>query len=47
MGIQNKIRIDISKDLGFKDGSVWLRVYGMLDFAILNPKAVTKITYTE
>lgn len=46
MGLQNKIIIDTSSELGFEDGSVWLRVYAMLDFAILKPKSVTRIDYT-
>ncbi|HHQ4189815.1 TPA: phage major capsid protein [Clostridium perfringens] len=45
MGLQNQIRVDTSSEMGFDDGSVWLRVYAMVDFAILNPKNVTKITY--
>ncbi|EDS76432.1 putative phage capsid protein [Clostridium botulinum C str. Eklund] len=45
LGLQNKIRIDVSHELGFEDGSVWLRIYAMLDFAILNPKNITKIEY--
>ena len=46
MGLQNKIIIDTSSDMGFEDGSVWLRVYAMLDFAVLKPKNVTRIDYT-
>ncbi|MGV1042032.1 phage major capsid protein [Clostridium perfringens] len=46
MGLQNKIIIDTSSELGFEDGSVWLRVYAMLDFAILKPKSITRIDYT-
>lgn len=45
MGLQNQITIDTSEALGFMDGSVYLRVYAMLDIAILNPKNITKITY--
>lgn len=45
MGLQNKISIETSRELGFKDGSVYLRIYGMLDFAVLNPKAITKLNY--
>lgn len=46
MGLQNKIIIDTSNDMGFEDGSVWLRIYAMIDFAILRPKNVTRIDYT-
>ncbi|NFN17445.1 phage major capsid protein [Clostridium botulinum] len=45
MGLQNNIAIDTSKELGFADGSVYLRVYAMLDFAVLKPKNITKINY--
>ena len=45
MGLQNRIAIDTSKSLGFKDGSVYLRVYAMLDFAVLKPKNITVINY--
>ncbi|MDH5085198.1 phage major capsid protein [Clostridium perfringens] len=47
MGVQNKITIDTSEAAGFADGTVWIRVYAMLDFAILNPKNITKISYTS
>ena len=45
MGLQNKFAVETSRELGFKDGSVYLRIYGMLDFAVLNPKAITKLNY--
>lgn len=45
MGLQNRIAIDTSKSLGFKDGSVYLRIYAMLDFAVLKPKNITVINY--
>lgn len=39
------IRIDVSHELGFEDGFVWLRIYEMLDFSVLNLKNITKIEY--
>ncbi|OPX50906.1 phage major capsid protein [Clostridium thermobutyricum] len=47
MGIQNRILLEVSRDKGFSDGSVWFRAYAMVDFAVLKPKHITKITYKE
>ncbi|MGV3027077.1 phage major capsid protein [Clostridium thermobutyricum] len=47
MGVQNRIMIEVSRDKGFSDGSVWFRAYAMVDFAVLKPKHITKITYKE
>lgn len=46
MGVQNSIRIETSRELGFTDGSVYFRVYGFIDFAIVNEKNITLIEYT-
>lgn len=43
MGLQNRMVLD-TKD-SFEDGTVMIRVYAMLDFAVTNPKNITKITY--
>lgn len=45
MGLQKDISIDTSKELGFTDGSVYFRIYAMVDFAVLKPKNVTQIKY--
>lgn len=45
MGVQNRIKIDSTNAAGFEDGSVLLRVYAYIDFAILQPKHITRIDY--
>lgn len=47
MGIQEDLRIEISLNNGFKDGSVSLRVYAMLDFVSLNDKNISLLTFKE
>lgn len=45
MGLQKDISIDTSKELGFIDGSLYFRIYAMVDFAVLKPKSITHIKY--
>lgn len=45
MGLQKDIQIETSKELGFSDGSVYFRIYAMVDFAVLKPKHITHIKY--
>lgn len=45
MGLQKNITIDTSAQAGFNDGSIYFRVYAMIDFAVLNPKHITHIKY--
>lgn len=43
IGQQVQFKFEISRSSGFDDGSVWLRVYSMLDMAVLRPEHITKI----
>jgi len=43
VGIQQNLSIEVSREAGFNDGSVCLRVYGLMDVAVTNPKFITKI----
>ncbi|HFL2584447.1 TPA: phage major capsid protein [Clostridioides difficile] len=47
MGLQNNIRIETSREMGFTDGSVYFRVYGFVDFVVMNEKNITLIEYSE
>lgn len=47
MGLQNSIRIETSREMGFTDGSVYFRVYGFVDFAVMNEKNITLIEYSK
>ncbi|MGL5087587.1 MAG: phage major capsid protein [Clostridium sp.] len=47
MGLQKDISIDTSKELGFIDGSLYFRIYAMVDFAVLKPKSITHIKYKK
>lgn len=43
IGQQVKLKFTISEDLGFEDGSIWLRVYALLDMAAVKPELITHI----
>lgn len=47
MGLQNNIRIETSREMGFSDGSVYFRVYGFVDFVVTNEKNITLVEYSE
>ncbi|HAU5324740.1 TPA: phage major capsid protein [Clostridioides difficile] len=47
MGLQNNIRIETSREMGFTDGSVYFRVYGFVDFVVMNEKNITLVEYSE
>ncbi|MBH7494350.1 phage major capsid protein, partial [Clostridioides difficile] len=47
MGLQNNIRIETSREMGFTDGSVYFRVYGFVDFVVTNEKNITLIEYSK
>lgn len=47
MGLQNNIRIETSREMGFSDGSVYFRVYGFVDFVVMNEKNITLVEYSE
>lgn len=46
IGMQSPIRIEVSREAAdaYKKGLVYLRVYAMIDIAVLRPKHITKIT---
>lgn len=46
IGLQSPLMVEVSKEAGdaFKKGLVYLRVYAMLDIAVLRPKRICKIT---
>lgn len=44
IGQQVQFKIELSRSAGFNDGSVWVRVYAMLDMAVVRPEHITKIT---
>lgn len=44
IGMQVPIAIEVSRELGFSDGTIKMRVYSMLDIAAVRPKNITKIT---
>lgn len=46
IGMQSPIMVEVSREAGdaFHKGLVYLRVYAMLDIAVLRPKHITKIT---
>lgn len=46
IGLQSPLMVEVSKESGdaWKNGLVYLRVYAMLDIAILRPKRICKIT---
>lgn len=47
-GIQNNISIDIDdKGLGFKDGSVYIRVYALLDVQAIYPENISLINFQK
>ncbi|WP_443662424.1 phage major capsid protein [Clostridium sp.] len=44
IGNQVKFMFETSREKGFDDGSVWLRVYSLLDMAVVRPTGITHIT---
>lgn len=44
LGNQVQFMFETSREKGFDDGSVYLRVYSLLDMAIVRPEYITKIT---
>lgn len=46
IGMQSPIRVEVSREANdaFTKGLVYLRVYSMIDIAVLKPKHITKIT---
>jgi len=43
VGIQQNLSVEVSREAGFGDGSVYLRIYGLMDVVVTNPKFITKI----
>lgn len=43
IGMQVPIGLEVSRESGFEDGTVLLRIYSMLDIALVKPKNVSKI----
>lgn len=44
IGMQVPIGLEVDRSNGFEDGTVMLRIYSMLDIAVVKPKNITKIT---
>lgn len=43
VGMQVQLNVEVSREKGFDDGTVWMRIYSMLDVAVVKPKNVSKI----
>jgi len=44
IGNQVRFAFEVSRELGFTDGSVYLRIYSLLDMAVIRPEFITHIT---
>lgn len=44
IGSQVQFAFEVSREAGFDDGSVWLRVYSLIDMAVTRPEHITYIT---
>lgn len=44
IGNQVQFQFETSRELGFEDGSVYLRIYSLLDMALVRPECVTRVT---
>lgn len=43
IGQQVLFKIEMSREKGFDDGSVWIRIYSLLDMALVRPEFITRI----
>lgn len=43
IGQQVQLKLEVSRDMGFKDGSVYFRIYSLIDVAAVRPEFVTRI----